>query len=1194
MNAGEVVFKINGDGSGLDKSIDAADKKINTLSNNIRSIDKSISAAKSAGLDALQLLADKQGFLTEQIAETEKKYNLLSQAQEQVSEAWKNGAVNDEDYVKFNTELSNTAALLERLTSQLTETEQQLRYQDSVLADLSLDMHEYDSALAPLENELKQINSAIKDTGGSTELYAQKSGLLTEEISVLKNKLEALEQSQEKVNAALESGDITAEQYREWQREIETTKGKLESLTGEQERLTGEIGASSDNALTFGGVLKANIISELITKGIETLTDVFRKLADALKDVVTETASYGDTVDKQSQRLGMSTQAYQEWNYILSQNGADISVLQTGMRTLTNTIDNAKSGTESAAAAFEKLGLSAENLYSMSGEEQFSAVIEALQDVENETERNALANDLLGRSYQTLIPLLNQSSDTISTLRQKAHDTNQILDEDGVAASVAYTDALDTLTKSFEGLRNELGAQVLPVITELLDALTEAISATNKKDIEQLLEKLARAFEELAEVIMNFVEDGGIEKIIDVFDWFITNGDLVVDVLIALGGAWAADKAVSFGKAVGELPELITKAAKGIKELSDTAGSAGTVIKNFGTEFSTAMETTAASVTTAEGAITVSFGAIAAAAAAAAAAIAAAAVTAHELNTISDALVTVSNAEQESADRVAAIQDRWTDIDAKNGLEKYEALQEMQTDLIAQKEEWAQTYLAVNSEIQTLEDKRYRSTAEAARLTVLQKIRDSLDTEFATIEHYQVVTDNALKKYTSTQVGYLEQQAAAQEQAQQNIANTTESVVAEYWDSLRAATEEKMSEYDSALKKHQMTEDEYWAARKEYLEAHRDEESEDWWEYYDDVADYYDKLAETEAKAAEKAAEAAAKAEEEAAKELESSIKTTLSDTFRDLETEQLENGYSSEWLYEQERAFIETLDHNSDIYKEYNLKLLKTQKSTNESAEKELEDSAAAQIETLKDLYTGVTQARDSLAESISFSPNDLFKSESASDARTGASDTTNLIDISGLEKQLEAKRQLPEKIAELLDEGVSDSIINRLLQLDPADALDYANQMLNTPSLMSRINSVFSEDEDLSARLADMVTEASEDWEALGTEAGKTFGESFMESLGDEWEAGFEKIFGDEAYAAGLIERTETANSMVGAGSAVINTAAYAADMHETDSRYSQQTEAVIKTGELALRLVDADGSYIARLVNAENASLAVQGGK
>lgn len=109
--------------------------------------------------------------------------------------------------------------------------------------------------------------------------------------------------------------------------------------------------------------------------------------------------------------------------------------------------------------------------------------------------------------------------------------------------------------------------------------------------------------------------------------------------------------------------------------------------------------------------------------------------------------------------------------------------------------------------------------------------------------------------------------------------------------------ESELEELENLYATHKVTEERYWAERKAILEKYRDDNDPEWWELYDKVTDHYDKLSETEKKAAEKAA-----------KDKESNLKKSVEDTFRGLETMQLEMGYDDEWLREQKRAFIERL----------------------------------------------------------------------------------------------------------------------------------------------------------------------------------------------------------------------------------------------------------------------------------------------
>ena len=395
---------------------------------------------------------------------------------------------------------------------------------------------------------------------------------------------------------------------------------------------------------------------------------------------------------------------------------------------------------------------------------------------------------------------------------------------------------------------------------------------------------------------------------------------------------------------------------------------------------------------------------------------------------------------------------------------------------------------------------------------------------------------------------------------------------------------DKSEMLDAALKEledkyavHKVTEEEYWAGRKALLEQYRNEEDAEWRKLYDKVTEHYDKLADTEAKAAEKAAKEA----EQAKKDAENALKTSVEDKFRELETEQLEKGYDDSWLLEQERAFIETLDHNSEVYKDYNLKMLKEQKSTDDKAAKEVETAAKKQRDTLEKAYDSVVKSRDSLASSLKGSSGDIFNSSEETDKRTGAKTKSNKIDLSGFEKKLAAKKKLTSKIAELYEKNVPDSLITELLKQDPEAALDYATQLLKDPKKLSKIKSLYKDDEGVSNIIANMVTENSEEFEKLGTDAGTLFGDSFMEAFRRNWEQSMKDVF-DGNYVDAAAANVSAANSSasISANTSAANTAA--ADSQDTSAAVKRTSAS---SGSPVYKVVDLDGKYVAKVVAQEN---------
>lgn len=195
-----------------------------------------------------------------------------------------------------------------------------------------------------------------------------------------------------------------------------------------------------------------------------------KKIADGLWNVANAAAQAGDKIDKQSQALGMSRKAYQEWEYILSQSGASIDSMGVSMKTLNSAI---LEGSDDTRKALSKLHLSTTELKHMSQEDAFKKVVEAFQKIPAGAQKSALAVQLFGRNGQELLPLLNSSAESIDELRKKANELGLVMSDEDVNASVAFGDALDTLKRTFTSFKYRFGAQILPALTSGMGKITD-------------------------------------------------------------------------------------------------------------------------------------------------------------------------------------------------------------------------------------------------------------------------------------------------------------------------------------------------------------------------------------------------------------------------------------------------------------------------------------------------------------------------------------------------------------------------------------------------------------------------------------------------------------------------------------------------------------------------------------------------
>lgn len=192
-------------------------------------------------------------------------------------------------------------------------------------------------------------------------------------------------------------------------------------------------------------------------------------LATAAISAANNVASAGDQIDKESQKLNMSREAYQEWSYVLSQNGADIAQLGSGMEALVDKMKAAGEGSEEVSGMFGELGISMDAVKSATPEEAFEMVVQGLQGMTDETRKAQIAQELLGGSGAELMPLLNSTAEATDKLKQEAHDLGLVMSDDAVDAAVKYTDSMDKMKRVGTALFQNITAELLPGFTMIAD-----------------------------------------------------------------------------------------------------------------------------------------------------------------------------------------------------------------------------------------------------------------------------------------------------------------------------------------------------------------------------------------------------------------------------------------------------------------------------------------------------------------------------------------------------------------------------------------------------------------------------------------------------------------------------------------------------------------------------------------------------
>jgi len=191
----------------------------------------------------------------------------------------------------------------------------------------------------------------------------------------------------------------------------------------------------------------------------------------ALYGLATKAAESTDRIDKMSQKIGISRQGFQEWDFILSQSGTDVEKLQVGLKTMVQRMDETAKGTGQGAEMFKKLGVTVtDSTGAMKSQEQvFEETVRALQGMPEGAEKSRLAFELFGKAGTELMPMLNGTTGSIDEMKEMAHKLGIVLSDDAVDAGVQFTDTVDQLKRSFGAVTTQVGTAVMPIMQKFAE-----------------------------------------------------------------------------------------------------------------------------------------------------------------------------------------------------------------------------------------------------------------------------------------------------------------------------------------------------------------------------------------------------------------------------------------------------------------------------------------------------------------------------------------------------------------------------------------------------------------------------------------------------------------------------------------------------------------------------------------------------
>jgi len=402
-----------------------------------------------------------------------------------------------------------------------------------------------------LGSEMKLVESEFDKNENSVQSLTSKNEVLTKQIDAQKDKIETLRKALENASTSFGENDrrtqAWAVQLNNAQAELNSMERELKGNEKALDSVADEFNAAEKQADQFGDELdKTGKDADSAGGKFEKLGSVVKGVGaamgvafaaigtaaigagKALVDMTVEAAAYADEMLTQSTVTGMSVESLQAYSYAADLVDVSMETLTGSMAKQVKSMSNARDGSAKFADAYAKLGISVadSNGQLRDSETVYWETIDALGKISNETERDALAMQIFGKSAQELNPLIAQGSAGIAALTEEAKRMGAVLSEESIEKLGAFDDSVQRLKQGSEAAQRVMGTVLLPQLQTLaddgvsllgdftsglveagddFDKISEVIGSTVGGLVDMIMENLPRIIQVGMDIVMAIV-----------------------------------------------------------------------------------------------------------------------------------------------------------------------------------------------------------------------------------------------------------------------------------------------------------------------------------------------------------------------------------------------------------------------------------------------------------------------------------------------------------------------------------------------------------------------------------------------------------------------------------------------------------------------------------------------------------------
>ena len=328
-----------------------------------------------------------------------------------------------------------------------------------------------DSNLKDTQADLRDVNKLLKLNPGNVQLLAQKQELLQKATAETAEKIRIEKEALAQLKASPDA-EKTIDQQKRLEREIIANEASLKKLESGLEDTNKDLKQFGDTA---GGT---KISLESMAKATDDLANKTAALSAAsaaglaaLAGSAVQAGKTADDLNTLSKQTGFTTAELQKMKY-----ASDL--IDVSMEDMTGSIQKLIKQMSSGSDAFKTLGVSItdESGQLRNATEVWYETLEALSQVENETQRDALAMEIFGKSAASLAGIVDDGGKALRAYGQDAENLGLIMSQDTLDAANKLNDAIDLTKARLEATFLETGAKVAETVLPIVEDMAEEIA----------------------------------------------------------------------------------------------------------------------------------------------------------------------------------------------------------------------------------------------------------------------------------------------------------------------------------------------------------------------------------------------------------------------------------------------------------------------------------------------------------------------------------------------------------------------------------------------------------------------------------------------------------------------------------------------------------------------------------------------